>query len=396
MSHFSVFLTDEPPLRLEREIPASELRLRKSAELQSAACTAARVRRLQHASRTRGPTGPAPHSERAGPAHAPNAAALPRTPNEPAPPHAPNAQAAGVCEAGMRRRTRGGTTGCGRTPSGADRDGFHEAGRGLRRAPVPQSTASEWKGVVLSAGMREHVRFDAGGNALDLRKPWHSRVDGQVCPSTRLVMVLRSAVSPYETSTHRRSVQVGGAPHTRRACWLYSSLTRGDWCRIRAAGRGLRSHPTCRPLRSNAGMQFLGAPMRVKALPACGNPSRQGSMGRYAHRPCFPWFANLRIRRTKPPSIAATHGLRAHHTRGGHAGCGRTPTCGDWCRFRAADRGLQLRSTCGRAAGCEGARRLERADCGLRDATGASRMPDERFFTGNVARISTYAARSKT
>ena len=60
--------------------------------------------------------------------------------------------------------------------------------------------------------------------------------------------------------------------------------------------------------------------MRVKALPTCGNPSRQGSMDISAHRPCFPWFANLRIRLTKPPSIAATHGLRAHHTRGGHAG----------------------------------------------------------------------------
>ena len=191
-------------------------------------------------------------------------------------------------------------------------------------------------------------------------------------------------------------VQVGGAPHTRRACKLHSPPTSGDWCRFRAADRGLRSHPTCRPLRSNAGMQSLGAPMRAKALPTCGNPSRQGSMDISAHRPCFPWFANLRIRRTKPPPIAATHGLRAHHARGGHAGCGRTPTCGDWCRFRAADRGLQLRSTCGRAAGREGARRLERADCGLRDATGASRMPDERFFTGNVARISTYAARSKT
>ena len=260
MSHFSVFLTDEPPLRLEREIPADELRLRitprrRPPRAQQPACAACSTR-----PRRAGPPAlPRTPNEPALP-HAPNAAALPRTPNEPAPPHAPNAQATGVCEAGMRRRTRGGTTGCGRTPSGAARAVFHAAGRGLRRAPVPQATAGERKGVVLSAGMREHVRFDAGGNALDLRKPWHSRVDGQVCPSTRLVMVLRSAVSPYETSTHRRSVQVGGASHTRRACKLRSPPTSGDWCRFRAVDRGLRSHPTCRPVAVERGDAIFRRP----------------------------------------------------------------------------------------------------------------------------------------
>ena len=54
----------------------------------------------------------------------------------------------------------------------------------------------------------------AGGSVLDLRKPRHLRVDGQVCPSTLLSMVRQLAGSPYETSTNRQTA--GLAP--RRAC----------------------------------------------------------------------------------------------------------------------------------------------------------------------------------
>ena len=45
------------------------------------------------------------------------------------------------------------------------------------------------------------------------------------------------------------------------------------------------------------------------------NLGTQGSMGRYAHRPCCPWFELQRVRLTKPPQIAGTCGLWARRGR---------------------------------------------------------------------------------
>ena len=72
-------------------------------------------------------------------------------------------------------------------------------------------------------------------------------------------------------------------------------------------------------------------------------------MGRCAHRPSCLWFVLLHVRLTKPPQIAKAHRLRARRARGGRAGCGRAPSYGDWCRFRAAGRGSDVHPTCGRA-----------------------------------------------
>ena len=55
------------------------------------------------------------------------------------------------------------------------------------------------------------------------------------------LMVLLPGCSPYETSTNRRGVQVGGALRPWRARGLRPPPSSGDWCRFRAAGRGLRS-----------------------------------------------------------------------------------------------------------------------------------------------------------
>ena len=45
------------------------------------------------------------------------------------------------------------------------------------------------------------------------------------------------------------------------------------------------------------------------------NLGTQGSMGRYAHRPCCPWFELQRVRLTKPPQIAGTRRLWARRGR---------------------------------------------------------------------------------
>ena len=69
-------------------------------------------------------------------------------------------------------------------------------------------------------------------------------------------------------------------------------------------------------------------------------------MNSYVHRPCFPWFVHQRVRLTKPPQIAgaprADGALRPRRAFGLHS----LPTCGDWCRFRAAGRGLRPAPTC--------------------------------------------------
>ena len=72
-------------------------------------------------------------------------------------------------------------------------------------------------------------------------------------------------------------------------------------------------------------------------------------MGRCAHRPCCPWFAFLHVRLTKPPQIAMS--LRVGPSPGPQRACGLrpSPSCGDWCRFRAAGCGSEVHSTCGRA-----------------------------------------------
>ena len=51
------------------------------------------------------------------------------------------------------------------------------------------------------------------GSELQPDEKQQSRVDGQVCPSTLLVMVRPPARSPYETSTNRHGTRVGPSPH---------------------------------------------------------------------------------------------------------------------------------------------------------------------------------------
>ena len=81
--------------------------------------------------------------------------------------------------------------------------------------------------------------------ARGLRKPRRSRVDGQVCPSTLLPMVLRPAGSPYETSTNR---QTAGRRHAASVAGsrVAAASTCGDWCGFRAAGCGLAARSTCK------------------------------------------------------------------------------------------------------------------------------------------------------
>ena len=88
-------------------------------------------------------------------------------------------------------------------------------------------------------------------------------------------------------------------------------------------------------------------------------------MGRNAHRSCCPWFAHLQdaLRNLhKSPSVSVAGA--SHPPVPGT--CGRTPICGDWCRFRAAGHRSKASSTCGRPRG--------REPCGLpsRRAQGAS------------------------
>ena len=93
---------------------------------------------------------------------------------------------------------------------------------------------------------RRPCAFGAGTNTgMQPAKKRQSRVDGQVHPSVLLLMVLRSAGSPYETSTNRRACGLGlRRAHEALAVCGYAP-TCGDWCRFRAAGRELGTRSTC-------------------------------------------------------------------------------------------------------------------------------------------------------
>ena len=92
---------------------------------------------------------------------------------------------------------------------------------------------------------RARTRITVGGRRLWPVKKRQSRVDGQVCPSTRLVYSLSTCGFALRNLHKSPRVQVGSAPHTQRACKLHSPPTSGDWCRFRAAGRGLRPAAAC-------------------------------------------------------------------------------------------------------------------------------------------------------
>ena len=121
--------------------------------------------------------------------------------------------------------------------------------------------------------------------------------------------------------------------------------TRGDWCRFHAAGCGSGVRSTGRRMQDEHEGASSWLPARMESASDLGKSGSQGSMNNYVHRPCFPWFAHLRVRLTKPPQIAAAHGLGPRWAHNGHSSCERVPTRGDWCRFRAAGRGLRARST---------------------------------------------------
>ena len=76
-------------------------------------------------------------------------------------------------------------------------------------------------------------------------KKRRSRTDGQVRPSVLLLMVLRSAGSPYETSTNRRACGLGLRRAHEALAVCSCAPTCGDWCRFRAAGRGPGARSTC-------------------------------------------------------------------------------------------------------------------------------------------------------
>ena len=82
-------------------------------------------------------------------------------------------------------------------------------------------------------------------------------------------------------------------------------------------------------------------------------------MDKFVHRPCCSWFAHQRVRLTKPPQIA-TWWVEASPCRGILRSCARAPTCGDWCRFRAAGLGPGARPTCGAHRGCTSRKRSRR------------------------------------
>ena len=109
--------------------------------------------------------------------------------------------------------------------------------------------------------------------ALRLTEERRSRIDGQVCPSILLFMVLRPAGSPYKTYTNRWGLQVEAAPHLQWPHGLHPPPTCGDWCRFRAAGRGSDVLSTCgrsTAARTRRGPLTAGASRRLwSKIPFC-------------------------------------------------------------------------------------------------------------------------------
>ena len=180
----------------------------------------------------------------------------------------------------------------------------------------------------------------------------------------------------------------GVAPRWERTCGLRKHPGRGAiGARFRAADRGSGRAPglwaraaerrRCTPLMLAGGRRsYLFAPhVGGKRLRPAKTPAVKG---RWAGVPIDPLVYG---------SCSCTFALRnLHKSPGGQVGASPDlrwalgsrppPSCGDWCRFRAAGRRSDVHPTCGRAQ----AAARERLRAGFREGRRAARRP--RVFAG--------------
>ena len=94
------------------------------------------------------------------------------------------------------------------------------------------------------------ARIVAGGKRFRPAEKRQSRVDGQVCPSTRLLMVRPPAGSPYETSTNRQVCELGTS---RRLQWTFGLRAPSGLRRLVQVSRGWSRVGCALDLRAYAG-----------------------------------------------------------------------------------------------------------------------------------------------
>ena len=174
-----------------------------------------------------------------------------------------------------RRRARGGRP----CACGADATSASVPSAQVRTLAFTPSALERARRVPLRLWRRcgRHLRAFGAGSAYALRpaKKRQSRVDGQVCPSTRLFMIRPPARSPYETSTNRRGMRLGTSSHLQApSCGrrFRPSAIGAGFVRL-AAGRtyprpaGARGSPAGRSpplLAKNPVLSGVESPMPVK------------------------------------------------------------------------------------------------------------------------------------
>ena len=96
--------------------------------------------------------------------------------------------------------------------------GWPRVGRAFDRPAGAHKEKPRHTSLLTNAGGKVFDGFAAGSVAgLRLAEKRRSRVDGQACPSTLLLMVRPPARSPYETSTNRHGLRAGPSLGPQRA-----------------------------------------------------------------------------------------------------------------------------------------------------------------------------------
>ena len=164
----------------------------------------------------------------------------------------------------------------------------------------------------------------------------------------------------------REAPGVEGPHRTRRPAAAWKRLGWDD-CHPERRARSARSRRTSPDAKACSGVEAPwpgrarvfrpAAPARRESASDPRKSGTQGSMGRYAHRPCCLWFVLLHVRLTKPPQIAVTGEV------GVRCACGRRA---GRCRLRPAAIGagfVRLVAGCGsvRPAGARGCTSRKRA-----------------------------------